>query len=131
MYNIISVDLGFLYVINYDCFFIVVIVSFLSCCGFVGLGVDVNGYVVVVVLGNVIMLWIDVVLVISIIRWFRLNVRFVCGGVLKCSVLSKKLNLFFVFLLLMLRMLNIVDCMFLLWICIELLFNLILFNIIL
>lgn len=48
----------------------------------IGVGVCVNGYLVVLVFGNVIILWIEVLFVMSMIKWFRLNVKLLCGGVL-------------------------------------------------
>lgn len=55
-------------------------------------GVLASRYRVSVAPGKVTMLWTDLALITSVVTWLTLKVTLLRGGVLQCSVLSRKLN---------------------------------------
>lgn len=96
----------------------------LVCCfGVIGVGVEVSGLKLLLDFGNVMILWIDLVLVRCCSMWFMLSVILLWGGVLNLNVLSRKLNCLLVCLLLMFMILNMCFWMFLWWMWIELLLS--------
>lgn len=86
-----------------------------------GVGVLVSGLMLLLVFGNVIILWIEFILVSSVVVWFYLNVILLCGGVLNMNVFNRNLNFFFILVLFRFIIVNICFWILWWWICIELL----------